>query len=137
MDENITSIKFNKYLLLFLVIVVFFLNINNCLALNLGDAFNDPLKKAAGTQGAGYNTEIKAEGVIGDILNIALSFLGVIFMVLMIYGGYIWMISRGNEQEVEKAKNIIIAAIIGLIIVISAYAVSWLIINQFGGTALK
>ena len=42
----------------------------------------------------------------------------------MIYGGFIWMNSRGNEQDVEKAKNIIRNSIIGLLIVIAAYAIT-------------
>jgi len=42
----------------------------------------------------------------------------------MIYAGYLWMLARGNEQEVEKAKNIIIYAVIGLVVVLSAYAIT-------------
>ena len=106
---------------------------------NLDNALGKPLKDAAGSGGAGYNVEVSTdiESFIGFILNIILSFLGVIFLILMIYGGYIWMIARGNEQEVEKAKNIIIAAIIGLVIVIAAYAISWYVIDVLGGKALK
>ncbi len=62
--------------------------------------------------------------IIGLIIKIILSFLGVIFLVLMIYGGYTWMTARGNEQQVTKAKDLIIAAVIGLIIVLSAYAIT-------------
>ena len=61
---------------------------------------------------------------IGKVLNIATTFLGVIFLGLMIYAGYLWMLARGNEQEVERAKNIIIAAVIGLVVVLSAYAIT-------------
>ncbi|MCK4553697.1 hypothetical protein KAU19_01920, partial [Candidatus Parcubacteria bacterium] len=61
---------------------------------------------------AGYEETITNEPMslperIGQIINAVLVFLGVIFLILMIYGGYIWMTARGNEQEVEKAKNII------------------------------
>lgn len=61
---------------------------------------------------------------IGKIVGALLSFIGVVFLILMIYGGLTWMLARGNEQEVEKAKNLIIAAVIGLIIVLSAYAIT-------------
>ena len=61
---------------------------------------------------------------IGQILNISTTFLGVVFLGLMIYSGYLWMLARGNEQEVEKAKNIIIYAVIGLVVVLSAYAIT-------------
>ena len=53
--------------------------------------------------------------------------MGVVFLILMIYGGYLWMLARGNEQEVEKAKNIIQNALIGLVIVLAAYAITALV----------
>ncbi len=62
--------------------------------------------------------------VVGKIIQTFLSFLGVIFFGLMLYGGYCWMLARGNEQDVEKAKNIITNAIIGLVIVLAAYAIT-------------
>lgn len=61
---------------------------------------------------------------IGKIVGAALSFLGVVFFVLIIYGGYMWMFSAGNEQTAAKAKEIIIAAVIGLVIVLMAYAIT-------------
>jgi len=83
----------------------------------------------------GYNTkgskDLTAAGVImnipdaiGRFLGAALSLLGVVFMVLIIYGGFTWMFARGNDQAVTKAKGIIETAIIGLVIVISAYAIT-------------
>lgn len=75
----------------------------------------------------GYEDALKITPLpekIGKVISIGLAFLGVLFLLLMIYGGYIWMMARGNEQEVEKAKNIIIQALIGLIIVLSAYAIT-------------
>lgn len=62
--------------------------------------------------------------VAGKLVGAALSFIGIIFFGLIIYGGFIWMIARGNSSEVEKAKDIIIAATIGLVIVLAAYAIT-------------
>lgn len=67
---------------------------------------------------------------IGKAVATFLALLGILFLVLMIYGGFIWMIARGNEQEVEKAKNLIQSAVIGLIIIISAYAVTIFLSNS-------
>ena len=61
---------------------------------------------------------------IGIVLGAALNFLGVIFLALMIYGGFLWMTATGNEEQVGKARKVITAAIIGLIIVASAYAIT-------------
>ena len=64
---------------------------------------------------------------LGKVLSVAITFLGVVFLGLMIYAGYTWMIARGNEQEVTKAKNIIIYAVIGLVVVLSAYAITQIV----------
>lgn len=59
---------------------------------------------------------------IGKIVGIFLQFVGTIFFLLMIYGGFTWMLARGNEQSVQKAKDIIEASIVGMVIVFAAYA---------------
>ena len=56
-----------------------------------------------------------------------LGILGVIFIILIIYAGYIWMIAEGNEERITKAKQTIWRAMIGLFIIIGAYAI-WNII---------
>lgn len=61
---------------------------------------------------------------IANIINIALSLLGIIFLVLLIYAGFLWMTAAGNEDNVEKARKLIFAAIIGLAIILSAFAIS-------------
>jgi len=68
---------------------------------------------------------------LGDMIGFVLSFIGVLFLLLTIYGGINWMTAGGNEQKVEKAKTIIINAIIGLLIVLSAYTITSFIGNQF------
>jgi len=74
-----------------------------------------------------------AEGSIeigaSQIINVILSFLGVIFLVLMVYAGVLWMMAQGNEKNVEKAKGIITGSIIGLIIIAAAYAISYFILD--------
>ena len=70
---------------------------------------------------------------VGSIVGTVLSFVGVIFLILIIFAGLKWMTSRGNQQEVEKAKDLIIAAVIGLIIVLAAYAITAFI----GSTLVK
>lgn len=67
---------------------------------------------------------------IGSIIGIALSFIGVIFLILMIYAGISWMTASGNQEKVTKAKDLIINAIIGLIIVLAAYAITSFIGNR-------
>ncbi len=64
------------------------------------------------------------------IVSFILSLVGVIFLVLMIYGGITWMTASGNDKQVEKAKGTISRAAIGLIIVILAYAITFFVVNR-------
>ena len=92
------------------------------------------LNKTAGT--AGLTTGLAKKTVpeiIGSIIGIALSLIGLIFMILLVYGGFLWMTSYGDKTKVEKAKDLITSAVIGLIIVIGAYALSKFIIDALVG----
>jgi len=67
--------------------------------------------------------------LVGSIIRYTLGILGIIFVILIIYGGFLWMMAGGNEESVGKAKKFITNATIGLIIVILSYAISLFIIN--------
>lgn len=101
---------------------------------------SDGLKEAAEK---GYGEKIDESSsivtslpeAIGQILGVVLSFIGVAFLLLMIYGGFTWMLARGNEQDVAKAKDLIQAAIIGLVIVFMAYAITAFVGSSLLGSA--
>lgn len=61
---------------------------------------------------------------VGELIGLVLAWVGVIFFALVIYGGLQWMTAQGNDAKVGKAKEIIINATIGLVIVLSAYAIT-------------
>lgn len=63
--------------------------------------------------------------LLGQMAGVMMSTLGISFFTLMIYGGFSWMIARGNEAEVEKAKKIITNGFWGLVVVFIAYAITW------------
>jgi hypothetical protein len=60
----------------------------------------------------------------GNIIGTVLSFLGVIFLLLTITGGIMWMTAGGNTEQVGKAKKLITSAVIGLVIVFASYALT-------------
>lgn len=61
---------------------------------------------------------------VGGIINAGLTLLGIVFLVLIVYAGFVWLLARGREDEISRAQKIIETSIIGLIVVISAYAIS-------------
>ncbi len=68
--------------------------------------------------------------IIGAAIKFLLSFLAVIFIILIIYGGYMWMTAAGNEGKVETAKKIIIRSVIGGAIIAIAYLVTWFVMLE-------
>ena len=62
--------------------------------------------------------------IIGRIINILLSFLGIVFLVLVLYAGFLWMTAQGDSKKVDQAKGMLTQAIVGLIIIMAAYAIS-------------
>lgn len=75
-------------------------------------------------EAAGFGEPRSIAEIIGGLIGVFLSLLGIIFLVLIIYGGFIWMTSGGNETKVLKAKKILTNAVIGLIIVLSSYGIT-------------
>jgi len=73
-----------------------------------------------------------------NLIQVALGLLGTICVVLMLYAGFLWMTAAGNEENVKKAQDIIKYAVIGLIIILSAYAITrFLFTNVFKATTGK
>ncbi len=70
--------------------------------------------------------------LIGKFVAQLMSFVGVIFFVLMIYGGFLWMTAQGNEEQIKKAKSLITGAVIGIIIIFSAYAITSFVVTNVG-----
>ena len=68
--------------------------------------------------------------VMGTIILNVLGIVGVIFLILIIYGGITWMTSAGNEQRISLAKKIITSSVIGLVIVMTGYAVTYFIVQN-------
>jgi len=58
-----------------------------------------------------------------DVVKYLMTFLGIIAVVVILLGGFKWMTAAGNEDKVAEAKQLLIAGIIGLIIVVSAFAI--------------
>ncbi|HEX9664618.1 MAG TPA: pilin [Patescibacteria group bacterium] len=107
--------------------------------------FGVSLIMPASAQGLDLTTELKKAGepafgtgqkplaeTVGDIIQVFLGFLGTIALILVLYGGFMWMTAGGNEEKVTKAKTLLRNAVIGLIIVISAYSITYFVITQIG-----
>ena len=77
--------------------------------------------ESIGSQVGLGNADLK-ETVL-NIIRLVLGLMTLIAVVLIIYGGFVWLTAAGNEENVEKAKKIISAAVIGLIVILLAWAI--------------
>ncbi len=121
--------KRNKDIFMAIVIGLFaFLQakINFVLA---GDYGLDKAAKKAGLASTGKGDII---GVVGTIIDLVLGYLGLVFLVLTIYGGLIWMTAGGNPENVKKAKSLITNAVIGLFIIFASYGIAHLVFSLVG-----
>ena len=55
---------------------------------------------------------------------------GVIFLVLLIYAGFRWMTAGGNEEAIKDAKQMLLNAVIGLVIVLAGYAITTYVLQS-------
>lgn len=77
----------------------------------------------------GLGTNDIREGVM-NVVNVLLGFLGILAIIIILWGGFRWMTSGGNEEKVGEAKKVITAGIIGLVIIFTAYALATFVISQ-------
>lgn len=95
----------------------------------------NPLNSVNDTLGINYG---KATGLgqkdirntVAQIINVALGLLGIVAVVIILIGGFEWMTAGGNEEKTGEARNRIFAGIIGLAIILSAYAIAQFVIKS-------
>ncbi|OGF25320.1 hypothetical protein A2331_03840 [Candidatus Falkowbacteria bacterium RIFOXYB2_FULL_34_18] len=99
--------KLNKQFLSFCIILSFFVIVFPVMAAD----FPDPLN--------GVSLQI----LIGRIIYAVLGIIGSLFLVMFIYGGVTWMMSSGSNEKVQKGKDILIWATIGLVVIFASYSI--------------
>lgn len=69
--------------------------------------------------------------IAAQVINIMLGLLGVIAIIIILIGGFKWMTAAGNDDKIAEAKSLLGAGVVGLLIVLSAYAVSIYILRSY------
>ena len=71
------------------------------------------------------------QALIGIVIKSVMGILGTITLVMIIYGGFIWMTSSGNSEKTKKARDIIIWASLGIVVIFASYAILNTVLNIF------
>ncbi len=132
----VISIKKRIYFYLSIIIVnyyFFIANVSRVLGVGLDSNVVDDMEVQAGiTALDSFDTSASIGSILAVAIKIFLSLLGIIFVILILFGGYNWMTAAGEEEKVRKAQETIRRAIIGLIIIIMAYSVTYFVFKNFG-----
>lgn len=114
-------------------IILFFCLVFSCLlvspVLAASPLGQDLLNKSVGN--VGLQSDLQTS--LGNIISTALALLGTMFLVLTIAAGIMWMTAAGNEDKISKAKKILTGAIIGLVIALCAYTITYFVTTRAGG----
>lgn len=116
-----------KLLCLLVVAAAALIPFTSVAAVDLGGGYLESARDKAGYSQA---NEFTFAQTLGSIVQVALSFVGIIFLTLMVYAGFLWMTAKGDESKVDKAKEIIKAAIIGLVITLGAYSITAFVVPR-------
>lgn len=91
------------------------------------------LGEAAGAAGIkGYFSQTDPLIIVGNVIAVVLSLLGIIFFILIMYAGFRWMTAFGNPDRAEKSKDMLETAAIGLLIILAAYAIAKFVFSALG-----
>lgn len=129
-------IKFRKFFVALIIILAFLATTASFVyADNYG--LDKAQEAASDATGASIPKTIAGQpslpAVVGILVNYALGFLGIIFFFLILYAGVRWMLAMGKTEEITKAKDILEAAAIGLIIILSAYVITKFVFDVVAG----
>jgi len=124
--------KYGKHLASFAILMVLVLP----LAANQASAAIDVKKELTAS---GLDTSLSANAnlpqFIGNIIEVVLGVLGLILVVLIVYAGFIWTTAQGDTVKVKKAQDMIKQAVIGMIIVFAAYAITSFVLDNLQSVA--
>lgn len=86
---------------------------------------------------AGVGVNLSSENPINmsvRIINFIIGFLGLAAVVIILIGGFKWMTSMGNQDTVKKAKSLMTAGVIGLVIILAAWGIARYVVMRLSNS---
>lgn len=96
----------------------------------------DYVKIAGGAWGRACDAGLPDKSIgaiVGSVIQVFLGLLGLIFLILTLYAGFLWMTAAGEKDKVKKAQDLLKAAVIGLFIIIAAQGLTYWILSVIAG----
>ncbi len=139
MSTKLLIKKFIILTIIFLFFLTFFVNDSYGRILEPSGTADMGLQEVTFRGKAGFSSTQSIGGIIAAIIKGFLGLLGVIFIILILLAGFNWMTAAGEEEKVKKAKDTLQRAVIGLLIIVSAYAITYFVFKYMpwgGGSGM-
>lgn len=125
----------NLYKKIKIILIIIFLSCGFVIAGKITQAqiteeATSKLSPMATVYGVGTSKPKTISEVVASVIQYALSFLGVIFLALLIYAGFLWMSAAGDQDKITKAKDILQSSVVGLIIILSSYTITYFVLQN-------
>lgn len=95
----------------------------------------DQAAKSGKAVAEGVTTPPTTAQIIGRIIVIGLQIIGLVFFVLIVYGGIVWLTAGGNKERADKATSTLRQATLGLLVIIFAYLLVNFVVLRLAGIA--
>lgn len=126
-------IKFSFKVILITLVLIATMEYSNVLADDLSEGGSG--LQIAGTEEVDISSDIDKRplgDVIKDMVNYFLGFLGFVAVIMFVYAGVLWVVSGGDEGQIEKAKKIMTYAVLGIVVIILSYSIVRFITGSAG-----
>jgi len=87
------------------------------------------------TAGTTYDTNLTATTFIGNLIRTLIAATGILFLVITVYAGILYMTAAGDDTKIKKAKGMLTSSVIGIIIVVGAYALTSYIVSAISAAS--
>jgi hypothetical protein len=99
-------------------------------------AFDGGLSGAEATMSdiSGVVDEYKTSGglaeVVGNVVSVLLGTLGIVFLLFVVYAGFLYLTDQGEGKKAEKARKLLTTSVIGMVIIVAAYAITFYVLRM-------
>lgn len=81
-------------------------------------------------ESAGLTADQDLPTTIGKLINVVMGLLGIIAVILILVGGFMWMTAGGDTEKVANAKRLMFQGVAGLVIIVSAFAIAKFVVSN-------
>jgi len=129
---TLTRLKTLGFMLVLIMGAVLMLAPDQALAESATKTISEGLDTAAKDT---YDTDLKAPEFIGNMIRTLLAATGIVFLVITVYAGILYMTANGEMEKIKKAHKMLTSAVIGLIIIVGAYAITLYVVDALSEAA--